>query len=292
MSDVFCYHGIGENLLRYESIMNTGILSANKGMHIDGFAVNGEWCFNGKENISVAIPHDDNFGALRVYIMDGGISFYIRDVSYTLASETNHDSGYLDEGFVFNEIPKNQISGIIVNSNMREKKISQLSIIGTPGTRSIIPIAESTLMFLSKYGIMKPNNFEELLNQLNTTLEDKSLDFLERDKKIDQIKHKIDSELAKMVEVYYKTKLGKDNLDVMDVINHFNTRDLPILDENDVRTQCRGKQLPQRHSTYSTKSIGRRAYGSQLKDDTKMMERILRRCFDEMDKKINLKKGR
>ena len=35
MSNGFCYHGIGENLLRYESIMNTGILSANKGNKIE-----------------------------------------------------------------------------------------------------------------------------------------------------------------------------------------------------------------------------------------------------------------
>ena len=287
MSDVFCYHGIGENLLRYESIMNTGILSANKGMQIDGFAVNGEGHYNGKNNISVAIPHDDNFGALRVYIMNRGISFYIRDVLYTLASETNHDSGYPDEAFVFDEIPNNQISGIIVNSNMRKKKISQLSIIGKPGYASIIPVDKSTLIALSKFGIVEPNNFDELLNQLNTTLEDTSLDFLEREKKIDQIRNKIDSELAKMVEVYYKTKLGKDNLDVMDVINHFNTLDLPILDENDVRTQCRGKQLPQRYSSYSTLSIGRQSYNSSRKD-IKMMERILDTLSNEMVKKQNL----
>ena len=258
MSDVFCYHGIGENLLRYESIMNTGIFSANRGMQIDGFEVNGTGGYNGQNNISVAIPHEDNFGALRVYIMDGGISFYIRDVSYTLASETNHDSGYVDEAFVLDEIPKNRISGIIVNSNIRKKKISQLSILGNPAYGSIIPIAKTTLAVLAKIGIEGPNNFDELLNQINTTLEDESLDYSERKKKILQIKNKIDSELAKMVEVYYKTKLGKDDLDVMDVINQFNTLGLPILDENDVRKQCSGKQLPQRHFSYSTQSIGKR----------------------------------
>ena len=207
MSDVFCYHGIGENLLRYESIMNTGIFSANRGMQIDGFEVNGTGGYNGQNNISVAIPHEDNFGALRVYIMDGGISFYIRDVSYTLASETNHDSGYVDEAFVVDEIPKNRISGIIVNSNIRKKKISQLSILGNSAYGSIIPIAKTTLAVLAKIGIEGPNNFDELLNQINTTLEDESLDYSEREKKILQIKNKIDSELAKMVEVYYKTKL-------------------------------------------------------------------------------------
>ena len=289
MSNGFCYHGIGENLLRYESIMNTGILSANKGNKIDGFEVNGTWCYNGQNNISVAIPHKDNFGALRVYIMDGGISFYIRNVSYTLASETNHDSGYPDEAFVFDEIPKNRISGIIVNSNIRKKKISQLSILGKPAYESIVPIAKSALAVLSKIGI----DFDELLNQLNTILEDESLDSFAREKRIQLIKNKIDSELAKMVEVYYKTKLGKDDLDVMDVINHFNTLDLPILDENDVRKQCSGIELPQRSSAYSTQSIGKvTILGTRLDDDLGVMEKILNDYLDKMYNELIQKEDR
>lgn len=293
MSNGFCYHGIGENLLRYESIMNTGILSANKGNKIDGFEVNGTWCYNGQNNISVAIPHKDNFGALRVYIMDGGISFYIRNVSYTLASETNHDSGYPDEAFVFDEIPKNRISGIIVNSNIRKKKISQLSILGEPAYASIVPIAKSALAVLSKIGIEVPNDFDELLNQLNTILEDESLDSFAREKRIQLIKNKIDSELAKMVEVYYKTKLGKDDLDVMDVINHFNTLDLPILDENDVRKQCSGIELPQRSSAYSTQSIGKvTILGTRLDDDLGVMEKILNDYLDKMYNELIQKEDR
>lgn len=293
MSNGFCYHGIGENLLRYESIMNTGILSANKGNKIDGFEVNGTWCYNGQNNISVAIPHKDNFGALRVYIMDGGISFYIRNVSYTLASETNHDSGYPDEAFVFDEIPKNRISGIIVNSNIRKKKISQLSILGEPAYGSIVPIAKSVLAVLSKIGIEVPNDFDELLNQLNTILEDESLDSFAREKRIQLIKNKIDSELAKMVEVYYKTKLGKDDLDVMDVINHFNTLDLPILDENDVRKQCSGIELPQRSSAYATQSIGKvTILGTRLDDDLGVMEKILNDYLDKMYNELIQKEDR
>ena len=273
--------------------MNTGILSANKGNKIDGFEVNGTWCYNGQNNISVAIPHKDNFGALRVYIMDGGISFYIRNVSYTLASETNHDSGYPDEAFVFDEIPKNRISGIIVNSNIRKKKISQLSILGKPAYESIVPIAKSALAVLSKIGIEVPNDFDELLNQLNTILEDESLDSFAREKRIQLIKNKIDSELAKMVEVYYKTKLGKDDLDVMDVINHFNTLDLPILDENDVRKQCSGIELPQRSSAYSTQSIGKvTILGTRLDDDLGVMEKILNDYLDKMYNELIQKEDR
>lgn len=92
MKQKFCYHGIGENLLRYESIMNNGIVSESESTKIEGFSINGSGHYNGKDKISVAIPHDDNYGALKGYILDGGISFYIKDVDYILAGNTAHDS--------------------------------------------------------------------------------------------------------------------------------------------------------------------------------------------------------
>lgn len=138
-----------------------------------------------------------------------------------------------------------------------------------------------------------PNDFDELLNQLNTILEDESLDSFAREKRIQLIKNKIDSELAKMVEVYYKTKLGKDDLDVMDVINHFNTLDLPILDENDVRKQCSGIELPQRSSAYSTQSIGKvTILGTRLDDDLGVMEKILNDYLDKMYNELIQKEDR
>ena len=121
MKQKFCYHGIGENLLRYESIMNNGIVSESEGTKIEGFSVNSSGHYNGKDNISVAIPHDDNYGALRVYILDGGISFYIKDVDYILAGNTAHDSGFVDEGFVYKSIKKDNIAGIIINSKTQSK---------------------------------------------------------------------------------------------------------------------------------------------------------------------------
>ncbi len=41
-----------------------------------------------------------------MYILDGGISFYIKDVDYILAGNTAHDSGFVDEGFVYKSIKK------------------------------------------------------------------------------------------------------------------------------------------------------------------------------------------
>ena len=255
MKQKFCYHGIGENLLRYESIMNNGIVSESEGTKIERFSVNSSGHYNGKDNISVAIPHDDNYGALRVYILDGGISFYIKDVDYILAGNTAHDSGFVDEGFVYKSIKKDNIAGIIINSRTQSKSIRNCSVIGNPALGSIIPITESMIALLKSNGIEISSAIKELEVQLNRVMDDKEVNFLEKDKKVEKIRYKIDQLLGEAVQQFYNKKLEKSDATLMDVIQHYNTNELPILNENDVRIQCKGIQIEQ---PISRKSFERR----------------------------------
>lgn len=255
MKQKFCYHGIGENLLRYESIMNNGIVSESEGTKIEGFSVNSSGYYNGKDNISVAIPHDDNYGALRVYILDGGISFYIKDVDYILAGNTAHDSGFVDEGFVYKSIKKDNIAGIIINSRTQSKSIRNCSVIGNPALGSIIPITESMIALLKSNGIETSSAIKDLEVQLNRVMDDKEVNFLEKDKKVEKIRYKIDQLLGEAVQQFYNKKLEKSDATLMDVIQHYNTNELPILNENDVRIQCKGIQIEQ---PISRKSFERR----------------------------------
>lgn len=255
MKQKFCYHGIGENLLRYESIMNNGIVSESEGTKIEGFSVNSSGHYNGKDNISVAIPHDDNYGALRVYILDGGISFYIKDVDYILSGNTAHDSGFVDEGFVYKSIKKDNIAGIIINSRTQSKSIRNCSVIGNPALGSIIPITESMIALLKSNGIETSSAIKDLEVQLNRVMDDKEENFLEKDKKVEKIRYKIDQLLGEAVQQFYNKKLEKSDATLMDVIQHYNTNELPILNENDVRIQCKGIQIEQ---PISRKSFERR----------------------------------
>lgn len=255
MKQKFCYHGIGENLLRYESIMNNGIVSESEGTKIEVFSVNSSGHYNGKDNISVAIPHDDNYGALRVYILDGGISFYIKDVDYILSGNTAHDSGFVDEGFVYKSIKKDNIAGIIINSKTQSKSIRNCSVIGNPALGSIIPITESMIALLKSNGIETSSAIKDLEVQLNRVMDDKEVNFLEKDKKVEKIRYQIDQLLGEAVQQFYNKKLEKSDATLMDVIQHYNTNELPILNENDVRIQCKGIQIEQ---PISRKSFERR----------------------------------
>lgn len=253
MKQKFCYHGIGENLIRYESIMNNGIVSESEGARIEGFSVNNPGHYNGKNNISVAIPHDDNYGALKMYILDGGISFYIKDVDYTLASNTAYDSGFVDEGFVYKSIKKDNIAGIIINSKTQSKLIRNCSIIGDSAEGSIIPITKSMIALLKSNGIETSSAIKDLEVKLNRVMNNIKRDPLEQNKKVKEIRNQIDQLLGEAVQQLYNKKLRKSDATLMDVIQYYNTNELPILNENDVRIQCKGIQIEQPISRESFK---------------------------------------
>ena len=57
------------------------------------------------------------------------------------------------------------------------------------------------------------------------------------------------------MQQFYNKKLEKSDATLMDVIQHYNTNELLILNENDVRIQCKGIQIEQ---PISRKSFERR----------------------------------
>ena len=141
----FCYHGIGTNLIRYESILKLGILTKKTGAYCTDFSVNGELAFNGNNCISIVIPHEDTqAGAIKLYTFTG-ISFLITNEKYIHAYYTNSYSGLFDEGYVNHSIPVSNLSGIIVPTHLKDQKISELSIFKDIAWSSIVPITQSII---------------------------------------------------------------------------------------------------------------------------------------------------
>ncbi|MCI8471306.1 MAG: hypothetical protein HFJ35_07670 [Clostridia bacterium] len=240
----FCYHGIGENLLKYESIMKNGILSTQRAQNIDAYNKNGGVNHNGNDRISVAVPHDINqWGALNLYILENGISFKVQDCPYTLASATNNSSEYFDEAFIDEQIPVENISGIIVNSELRTKKIRELSTIGSPANNEVVNISKNIIRQLQAQGIKEEefNDVYELIDEYTTIFNNTNLDFLEQDKQLLLIRKKIDSIISMAVEELYKQRCGKEDVSVLDIIELYNDKNLPIYDENDIIRECNGK---------------------------------------------------
>lgn len=127
-----------------------------------------------------------------------------------------------------------------------------MSVIGKPGYGSIIPITESTVNQLRSRGININGTLESLEKQLIDVKDNVEMDFLDRKKKIEDLRNQIDVLLGEAVQELYNKKLQKDNATVMDVIHHYNHYKLPILDENDVKNQCNGIRLQQQPYSMST----------------------------------------
>lgn len=239
----FCYHSCGYNLFRYVNIMNHGILSANAGISINGFITNLDVndSFNGKNNVSVAIPNkdydnDNLYSSLKAYILDGGISFYIEDVKYKFAINSNSNSRFYDEGYVYNKIPKSHIKGIIINSHIRYKKISTLPIIDEHKTAlgSVVANAYAIINVLNDFGINVPEDIYQIISQYNEA------SIKQKKTIITDINHI----LSKSVEEYFQKALSKKDITLMNVISYYNNLNLPIYTEDDVKKQCEGCLLP------------------------------------------------
>lgn len=238
----FCYHGIGTNLLRYESILKYGILTKDSGTSYTAFSVNSSQAFNGNNNISIVIPHEDTkSGAINIYVFNG-ISFLITNEEYSHAYYTNSYSGIFDEGYVDHPIPPSNLSGIIIPTHLKNKRISELSLLKDVGTNSVVPIAQSIINTLIENGV-DPKSFtdtQDLIACYDTINNDYNLSFDQRDQARDQLQIKLDTSLGQKLESYYQEQLGKQDITLIDVIDFYNQSHLPIYDENDVQEQCNG----------------------------------------------------
>lgn len=129
-----CFHGIGSDFFKLESIVTTGILSSYSRKKQNLNVSSNFYGSNGNLWISVvdsSMIHK-NGAAFQKYIQSG-ISFYCfvpkfkvqRDTDYVYADIQNKDE-YSDEKYVFDRIEKEQIHSVILPNDMLTKDISTL----------------------------------------------------------------------------------------------------------------------------------------------------------------------
>ena len=246
----FCYHSIGESLIKFESVMKNGIVSEKMAKGMDGYIKQFDG-YNGSDKISVVIPHepDKNWekyiqaDALGMFVLEGGISFKIEDCSYTSAKEVGSKTPLFDEGFVEGNIPSSKITGIIVTQKTRKKRISDLSILGVNDTENAIINVRKIMQVLMKQGIQSEEfdeieclipQYENAKKAYEETLKLDDIDFIKRKAEMNNIMRNID----------------KSPISVMDIVETYNERRLPILDENDVVQECKGLRLSPTKNTF------------------------------------------
>ncbi len=228
------FHGVGHNILKYISILQNGILTKIDSVKSELYSKN-YGGYNQNNMISMAISPSVfgtyKHGAYGVFISDG-IGFVLKDCQGIRSSTTNHHSGFDDEEFHIGSIPVSKITGIILNKGLSQSKVTDLQLFKGMGSGFVDSTCDVIIKYLQKNGI-EDINIEEINNILNkkNTLDSQGLDFLDKMKREEMLIAELNSIIVNYLEKYFKQVLGKDDISIMEIIEHYNDRRLPIYDE-------------------------------------------------------------
>lgn len=243
IDDKSCFHGVGSDFFKLESILNNGILSAYSRKKQKLNVSSNFYGSNGSLWISVvdASMVSQNGNAYRKYIQKG-ISLYCHvqkfkeDNIHKISgyADTKDKNEYIDEKYVFDRIDTDQIHSIFIPNDMVEKDVSELNYMICASVynnindtvnyyknemkkRGFFSIDDSHVNKLLQLFIEKSLAFDDLspMNQI-INMETYSTE-------CDIIKEKINIEVQKWFKSFYSYTLGKDlteKITVIDVVMH------------------------------------------------------------------------
>lgn len=222
----FCLHGIGFDFSKLEGILDNGILSGYTAMQ-KGISVSRNFEGNNSDMwISVIDSMDvSKQGSAYKQFADSNISFFCRVMKYRVgeknsAKAQSHglpiDSGlYEGESFVFSEIPKEDIYGIILPAKSEHLKLSELNYLYcSKNFKTIRNRVESYCNYIEKLTGITIDKVEldqliEELYELEIDFGLKPADYQRRNAQhffdnVDLIVNKINIVLAKWISLSFK----------------------------------------------------------------------------------------
>ena len=229
------FHGVGHNVFKYISILQHGILTKQDSNNVELYSKN-YGGYNQDNMISMAISPSEfgtyKHGAFGVFI-SRGIGFVLKDCQGIRASRTNHDSGFADEEFHIGSIPTSNIAGIIINKELSQKRVTDLHLFDEMGTGYVDSTCETIIKYLQKNCGIKDINMDEINNIITTknNLGSQDIDFFDRMKQEKELISKLNTVLVGYIDRHFKQLLGKEEVSIIDIVEHYNEEHLPIYDE-------------------------------------------------------------
>lgn len=243
LNEQSCFHGIGADFFKLESILTNGILSSysRKKQNLETSSnFNGS---NGSLWISVVDSSlvSKNGNALQKYIQSG-ISFYCfipkfkvsRDTDYIYADVQNKGE-YSDEKYVFDRIEKEQIHSVLLPNDMLSRDVSTLNyLICATNYEIICNTIKYYKLEMKKHGYFKNIDdsvvnkilndfFNEQVKYDQLNYSDKELFKNEYFQIQDDRKAEINAEVQKWFKEFYAFILNKNTSDyitVIEVVDH------------------------------------------------------------------------
>lgn len=230
----YAFHGIGENFLIMESILTNGLVSDSQSHSVPSYFSNTNSIAKINTANGISVVYEYNSGAYNSYIKNGGISFLINDVS----GMVNKPDSFPGESIVNGSIPSDKIIGVIVDSKLLNKRIEDFRFIQEHEATGQWIGKAKFLKFLienrlgTKVEETEEMKFDGLLMSLENAQNNASLSIFERDAAEKEALSHINRFIGKYASKMFTVESGIKNPTMLDVINFYNKKQLPILDVN------------------------------------------------------------
>lgn len=233
-----CFHGIGLDYFKLESILNNGILSSYACEKADIDMCRNFRGSNG--NLWISVVDDDlihlNGTALKKYIRMG-ISLYCfvpkfkeKNDEIKNFADINNKNEYEDERYVFDKIDKSQINSIIVPNNVLNRKVNEVNYLICSTNYDVM--FSNVTHYIKE---MKNRNFEDIdienaidllgqfklkvINFEKLNISEKQIKFDSYCHELDMIKEELNKEVQKWITKFYMFKLDTTDIpSVFDVV--------------------------------------------------------------------------
>jgi hypothetical protein len=247
------FHGVGFDTLRFKSILEHGILSERAATE-KGIALNRN--FGGSnldDTVSVtfspAVFNTFTFGAFPEYVNQGiGFAIERRGLSTfpaprpaisgyeSIEDLAGRSSGYPDETYVRNEIPPENIVGVMVPEDALLKPVSELPLrpaLAEMAERKIDKRCRGIIADLEKELGYKADTapIEELLQQQKAVTES-NLPYYENVAKRKEVYAVMEKTIQSYIGQAYAHAFQKENVLLRDVLTKYLSEDMPVYNAN------------------------------------------------------------
>lgn len=231
-----CFHSIGKNLFRLNSVLKHGILSYSKICKVDPNFTRNFDGGNSDKWVSVVSKAllDSESGASKEFLKNG-LVFAFSNVEMYYPHEAVNSSyaksfglpyrkgeGYSDERYAFLEIPMDKLAGLSINKGLANTDLKDLSNY-VFNSYAFSLFERNVKFYLSSMGLLVNGDYPDDLKadikeyeQIDAIVERvyKSGNFQETDKYAEQLQiicSRINKKLARYIHNYYAKLLGRDS---------------------------------------------------------------------------------
>lgn len=220
------FHSVGNNIFGFIGVMKYGICSNSKSKELNNpyFCINTVGS-NGYNYICTSMsPSINGINISDTYngYIKNGIGFIIRLDNNLEIKENNGSTSYNDICYIKNYIPLDNIVGIIINKEMMDKSLSEVTLGINKKNLTYSSVVPKKCLHLAKC-MEEECGYKIDMNYLNHLISEHNYDSIERF-------------ICLNMDNAFKYKFNNQDIKMRDIIDYYNDGKYKIYDEHGIET--------------------------------------------------------